>query len=316
MQESARPAALGYVLDKFLALLGLIIICVILTIATPNFLSADNLLNIARQISINGIVAVGMTIVIVTGGIDLSVGAVAALASCAAGLLMAKGYPVAGAAAIGLGVGALAGTINGLLITLLRITPFIVTLGMMSMARGLALVLTDGVPIDELPPGFLALAGDWAGIPVPLLVMAAVACAGALILSRTRLGRYAYALGSNEEAVRLAGIPLARYKIGIYAISGLLAGVAGLVLAARVSSAQPTAGGLMELDAIAAVVIGGASLMGGRGTIFGTIVGAAIIGVLRNGLVLLDVSAFWQQFVIGAVIVLAVALDQLRHRGR
>ena len=302
------------VLDKFLALAGLVVLCVVLTILTPNFLTFDNLFNVARQISITGIVAVGMTIVIVTSGIDLSVGSILALSACAAGLLMGSGLPVPVALAAGCGVGALCGLINGLLITKLNITPFIATLGMMSVARGAALVITGGIPVDTLPESVPRLAGNLGPLPIPVLVMIAVALLGAAILGWTRLGRYAYALGSNEEAVRLSGIPVDRYKIGIYVISGFLAAVAGMVMMARLSSAQPTGGNMMELDAIAAVVIGGASLMGGRGTIFGTIVGVAIIGVLRNGLVLLDVSAFWQQLVIGVVIVLAVALDQVRHR--
>lgn len=302
------------VLDKFLALAGLVALCVILTILTPNFLTFDNLVNVARQISITGIVAVGMTIVIVTSGIDLSVGSVLALAACAAGLLMSRGLPVPVALTAGVGVGALCGLVNGLLITKLRITPFIATLGMMSVARGAALVITGGIPVDTLPESVATIAGNLGPVPIPVLVMLLVALVGAAILGWTRLGRYAYALGSNEEAVRLSGIAVDRYKIAIYVISGLLAAVAGMVMMARLSSAQPTGGNMMELDAIAAVVIGGASLMGGRGTIFGTIVGVAIIGVLRNGLVLLDVSAFWQQLVIGVVIVLAVALDQVRHK--
>ncbi|MFN3430129.1 MAG: substrate-binding domain-containing protein [Candidatus Sericytochromatia bacterium] len=304
----------GAFLDKFMALFGLLLLATILTTLSPNFLTVDNLMNVARQISIIGIVAVGMTLVIVTSGIDLSVGSVVALASCTTGLLLNAGWGVGPALLAGVVVGTLAGVVNGLVIAKARISPFIATLGMMSIARGLALVLTDGSPIDTIPKELTALAGNWGPIPIPVIIMGVVALAGGLILGKTRLGRYAYALGSNEEAVRLSGVPIDRYKIAIYALSGLLAAIAGMVLTARIASAQPVAGNLLELDAIAAVVIGGASLMGGRGTIFGTLIGVAIIGVLRNGLVLLDVSAFWQQFVIGVVIVLAVAVDQLRHR--
>jgi ribose transport system permease protein len=307
-------ATMNAFLDRFMALFGLIVLAGVLTALSPNFLTVDNLMNVARQISIIGIVAVGMTLVIVTSGIDLSVGSVVALASCTTGLLLNAGWGVAPAIGAGVLVGTLAGVLNGVIIAKWRISPFIATLGMMSMARGLALVLTDGSPIDTIPSEFLWLAGNWGPVPVPVILMGLVALVGALVLGKTRLGRYAYAMGSNEEAVRLSGIPLDRYKIAIYAFSGLLAAVAGMVLTARISSAQPVAGNLLELDAIAAVVIGGASLMGGRGTIFGTLIGVAIIGVLRNGLVLLDVSSFWQQFVIGVVIVLAVAIDQLRHR--
>jgi ribose transport system permease protein len=313
-QPSPNAAALKYFLDKFMALAGLLILCALLAIRTPNFLTVDNLFNVARQISINGVVAVGMTVVIVTSGIDLSVGSVLALAACVMGLLMVKGVAIPLAVLAGLGVGGLAGAINGLMITQLKITPFIATLGMMSIARGLALVITDGQPVDALPESFTAVAGNIGRVPIPLIIMLLVAAAGAAVLNQTRLGRYAFALGSNEEAVRLSGVNVNGYKLAIYSLSGLLAGAAGMVLAARLGSAQPTGGGLMELDAIAAAVIGGASLMGGRGTIFGTLVGVTIIGVLRNGLVLLDVSAFWQQLVIGVVIILAVAVDQVRQR--
>ena len=302
------------VLDKFFALAGLVVLSGVLTAMSPRFLTFENLFNVARQISITGIVAVGMTVVIVTSGIDLSVGSILALAACVAGLLMTKGTAIPVALFVGCVVGTLCGLINGLIITKLRITPFIATLGMMSIARGASLVLTDGIPVDALPDGVPAIAGNLGPVPIPVLVMLVVAALGAAILGYTKLGRYAYALGSNEEAVRLSGIAVDAYKIAIYGLSGLWASVAGMVMMARLSSAQPTGGQLMELDAIAAVVIGGASLMGGRGTIFGTIVGVTIIGVLRNGLVLLDVSAFWQQLVIGLVIILAVALDQVRHK--
>jgi ribose transport system permease protein len=305
---------LKYFLDKFMALAGLLLLCALLTARTPNFLTVDNLFNVARQISINGIVAVGMTIVIVTSGIDLSVGSVLALSACVMGLLMVKGSSIGVACLAGLAVGGVAGLLNGLMITKLRITPFIATLGMMSIARGAALVVTEGQPIDNLPESFMSVAGNIGRVPIPLVIMLVVAAVGAAVLNQTRLGRYAFALGSNEEAVRLSGVNVDGYKIAIYSLSGLLAAAAGMVLAARLGSAQPTGGGLMELDAIAAAVIGGASLMGGRGTIFGTLVGVTIIGVLRNGLVLLDVSAFWQQLVIGVVIILAVAVDQVRQR--
>lgn len=316
MDRNIARAWRQHLLEKSMALMGLLLLCGLLAALSPNFLTVDNLLNVARQISIIGIVAVGMTLVIVTSGIDLSVGSVVALAGVTAGLLMNAGWSIPAALLAAAVVGTLAGVATGLAITRLHISPFIATLGMMSIARGLALVITDGSPIDTIPKEFLWLAGNWGPIPVPVIVMLAVALVGHVVLSRTRLGRYAYAMGSNEEAVRLSGVPLDRYKIAIYALSGLLAAIAGLVLTARIASAQPVAGNLLELDAIAAVVIGGASLMGGRGTIFGTLVGVAIIGVLRNGLVLLDVSAFWQQVVIGGVIVVAVAVDQWRQRPR
>lgn len=323
---------LGSLVDTFFALIGLIILCIFLTIFTPHFLTIDNILNVGRQVSVTAIVAVGMTIVIVTAGIDLSVGSVVAFSGCVAALGMVElpvflnellGINISPTLAIVIGItfgvlaGGLCGATNGVITSYLNITPFIATLGMMSIARGAALVITDGTPIDKLPEGVLYFgSGQILGIPVPIIIMILVALIGGLILRKTRLGRYAFAMGSNEEAVRLSGVNLKGYKTMIYVINGLLAGLAGIILMARVSSAQPMAGGLMELDAIAAVVIGGASLMGGRGTIFGTIVGAAIMGVLRNGLVLLDVSAFWQQLVIGCVIILAVTVDQVRHNKR
>jgi ribose transport system permease protein len=205
---------------------------------------------------------------------------------------------------------------NGLVVVHLRITPFIATLGMMSFARGAAMVLTSGNPIARLDRSYFFLGtGTLLGVPVPVWCMLLVAAVGGFLLGRTRLGRYALALGSNEEAVRLAGVPVGRVKLLLYTLSGGLAAVAGWILSARVASADPSAGILMELEAIAAVVIGGASLKGGRGTVTGTILGAAIMGVLNNGLVLLGIGAFWQQLLVGFVIVAAVGIDQIRSAG-
>ena len=320
-----RPQWVSVFLDKFLSSVALLVLIVVFSVLTPHFLQVDNLLNIALQSSIFGIIALGMTLVIITGGIDLSVGSILAFAACAAALLMHTADPpfettgiLAGMPWLALGGGVIAGGvlgwINGFLITKLNITPFIITLGMMSIARGAAFVITGEQPINAVPETvFVVGTGAWGPIPVPAIILLVLAAVMAVVLSRTRLGRYAFALGSNEEAVRLSGVNASRFKTWIYAIMGLLCGVAGVIYMGRVSSADPSAAIGYELDAIAAVVIGGASLMGGRGSIIGTLIGVAIMGVLRNGLVLLGVSTAWQQFVIGGVVILAVWIDQLRQ---
>lgn len=306
-------------LQRSMPLVALLLLVALFSLLSPRFLSLENLANIAVQSSHIGLIAVGMTLVIATGGIDLSVGSVLALSICAAGLAMAP--PEAGGAGlgfvwgwgIGLLTGALAGGLNGILISGLGLSPFIATLGMMSIARGVANVMTDGMPVEDMPEAALALgASSVAGVPWSILLWALLAGLGGVVLGRTRLGRYACAMGSNEEALRLAGVRIGPWKTALYVLSGLLSAAAGLVFLGRVSNAQPTAGVGFELDAIAAVVIGGASLMGGRGSMAGTVVGVALMGVLRNGLVLMDVSAFWQQLVIGVVVLVAVLLDRWR----
>ncbi len=303
---------------EFGTLLGLLVLCAALWIATPHFLTASNLINVVEQSTIIGIIAVGMTFVIITAGIDLSVGSLVALSGIAFGTAVQQGVPIPVAALIGLGTGAACGTVNGLLITLGRLPPFIATLGMMSMARGAALMLSDGRPISGYPGGFRALAtGSVLGIPVPVLLMLAIYALAHFTLVRTTLGRYTYAIGGNEEAATLSGVNVRAYKSMVYTISGLLSGVTALLLVARLNSAQPIAGIMYELDAIAAVVIGGASLMGGAGTVIGTLIGALIMAVLRNGLNLLGVPSYIQQVAIGAVIIIAVLVDMaLRRRAR
>jgi ribose transport system permease protein len=320
-----RPQWVSTFLDKFLSSVALLVLVVIFSVLSPHFLKVDNLLNIALQSSIFGIIALGMTLVIVTSGIDLSVGSVCAFSACVAALLMHTAdapFDKPGLLAawpwLAMGGGILAGgvlgLINGLLITRLNITPFIITLGMMSIARGASLVITEEQPINALPESVFVLGtGSVGPIPIPAIILLGLAAIMALVLARTRLGRYAYALGSNEEAVRLSGVNANAYKTWIYTIMGLLSGVAGAIYMGRVSSAEPNAAIGYELDAIAAVVIGGASLMGGRGTIIGTLLGVAIMGVLRNGLVLVGVSTAWQQVLIGGVVILAVWIDQLRQ---
>ena len=297
---------------------GLIGMCIILTFLTPFFLTERNLLNVARQSSINAIIAAGMSIVIISGGIDLSVGSVLALSSCVMAIPLKAGWPLEVCLLLGLGIGAVVGLANGVLITKGNLPPFIATLGMMSMARGAALVLLIGTPIAGFNSNFRWIGEGYIGpIPLPVVIAAVVYLILQLVMTQTRLGRYTYSIGGNEEAARLSGVNITVQKDAIYVIGGVCAALAGIILTARLGSAQPIAGVGYELDAIAAAVIGGTSLSGGRGNLIGTIVGALIMGVLRNGLNLLDVSPFWQQFVIGAVIVLAVLADEARKgRGR
>ena len=296
---------------------GLVILCIVMTILSPYFLTFNNLFNVGTQIAVIAILALGQTFVIVSGGIDLSVGSVLGLAGIVFGWATAvANLPLPLALALGVGAGASAGLINGLLITLGNLPPFIATLAMLSAARGLALVISGGVPLNPIPGPILSLgSGDLFGfVPLPVILMLVMWAITVGILLSTYAGRAMYAIGGNEEASRLSGINVSRQKLLIYTLSGLFAGIAGILLTARLASAQPQAGFTFELDAIAAVVIGGASLSGGVGSASGTLIGALILGVLRNGLNLLNVSAFWQQVVIGAVIALAVMTDTLRRR--
>ncbi|MGH7573197.1 MAG: ABC transporter permease [Gemmatimonadota bacterium] len=303
---------------EFGTLVGLLALCVALWIATPHFLTVSNLLNVVEQSAIIGIIAVGMTFVILTAGIDLSVGSIVALSGVALGVTFRAGLPVPLAAGAGLAVGLACGLTNGVLITIGRLPPFIATLGMMSVARGGALMLSDGRSISGYPEGFRSIAtGSVLGLPLPVLVMLATYAAAHFVLTRTPLGRYTYAIGGNEEAAELSGINVRAYKTAVYGIAGLLSAVTALLLVARLDSAQPIAGIMYELDAIAAVVIGGTSLMGGSGSVIGTLIGALIMGVLRNGLNLLGVSSYLQQVAIGTVIIVAVLVDMaLRRRAR
>jgi ribose transport system permease protein len=297
------------------SLLGLLLIGAVLSLLSDRFLTPSNLINVARQVSINAIVAAGMTVVIITGGIDLSVGSTIALAGCAA-LLAAGGAGDLVGLLVGLAAGGLVGLLNGALVAWGRVPPFITTLATMTIVRGAALVLTNGEPIVKSEGLYLWLGQASIGpIPVPILLMVAVLVGTHWFLARTRWGTYVYAVGGNAEAARLAGISLARMQLLVYTIAGALSGLAGLILAARLSSAQPNTGVGFELDAIAAVVLGGTSLMGGEGTIWGTTVGAFIIGVLNNGFNLMNVSPFYQLIAKGAVIVVAVLMDQVIKAG-
>jgi ribose transport system permease protein len=291
-------------------LAGLFGLCLFLWILTPHFLTVSNLLNVLEQTSINAVIAVGMTFVILSAGIDLSVGSVLALAGVVMATLLHQGWAPPAAIAGGLAIGFGFGALNGLAIAWGRLPPFIATLGMMSIARGCALLFTEGRPVSGFDQGFRSLAtARLLGIPAPVLVTAGVFLVARGVLSSTRFGRYVYAMGGNEEATRLSGVNVRLHKTLVYGVSGLTSAVAAVLLTARLNSAQPIAGIMYELDAIAAVVIGGTSLAGGEGGVGGTLIGALIMGVLRNGLNLLGVSSFLQQVVIGLVIVVAVLLD-------
>ncbi len=296
---------------------GLVALCLVLWAATPHFLTVSNLLNVLEQTSINAIVAVGMTYVIISGGIDLSVGSVLAVSGIALALALEGGVPAPAAIVLALATGTASGLANGILITFGRLPPFIATLGMMSVARGAALMLAEGRPISGFSEGFRALAtARLLVVPAPVLLTAVVYLVAHFVLVRTVFGRATYAIGGNEEAARLSGVHVRFHKTAVYGVAGLTSAVAAILLTARLNSAQPTAGTMYELDAIAATVIGGTSLLGGEGTLVGALIGALIMGVLRNGLNLLNVSSFFQQVVIGAVIIGAVLIDMSLKRRR
>lgn len=309
-----RNRVAGFLSDYGI-IVAFIVLCVILSVVSPYFLGVNNLLNVLRQVSINGVLAIGMTFVILTRGIDLSVGSVMAFAAMVAAsfAVVDSGMPLIVPLTLGLAAGLALGCVNGVMVARFAIPPFVMTLGMLSMARGLTYIYSDGMPISSLSPSFLWLGqGMVAGIPVPVILFAAVFMLAWFTLRYTTFGRYVYAVGGNPTAARLSGIKVSRITFSVYAISGLLCGLAGLMIAARTSAALPQAGVAYELDAIAAVVIGGTSLAGGKGRIVGTLFGVLIIGVINNGLDLLGVSSFYQQLVKGAIIVVAVMLDRSR----
>lgn len=291
-------------------LVGLLVLCAVLWALTPHFLTVSNLLNVAQQTSINAVIAVGLTFVIISGGIDLSVGSLVAFSGVVTASLLQRAVPVPLALLAGLLTGLACGLVNGLLITYGRLPPFIATLGLMSVARGGALLYTDGRPVSDFGEDFRWLAtGEILRVPVPVVIMIVVYGIAHFVLGRTPFGRYLFAMGGNEEAALLSGVRVRLHKTLVYGVCGLLSALAAAMLTARLNSAQPIAGINYELDAIAATVIGGTSLMGGQGSVVGTLIGALIMGVLRNGLNLLGVSSFIQQVVIGAVIILAVLID-------
>lgn len=315
------PAAL----QRLLAFAGLVVLMVVFSIASGNFLQTDNLVSILQATAVNGVLAIACTLVIVSGGIDLSVGCLMTFCAVVTGVVLTNwGMPLPLGILAAIATGAACGALSGWLVAQLRVPPFIATLGMMMLLKGLALVISGSKPIYFLDtPGFDAIAQDsllgsvLPALPIPnsVLILFAVAIGASWLLSQTLFGRYAFALGSNEEAARLSGLQVKRWKVAVYAVGGAICGIAGLLIASRLNSAQPALGQGYELDAIAAVVIGGTSLVGGRGSVLGTLIGAFIMSVLANGLRILNVPQEWQTALTGIIIVLAVYLDILR-RGR
>lgn len=309
-------------LARLQSLIALVVLCIIIAVLSDKFLTMDNGWNVLRQISVNICISVGMTLIVLTAGIDLSVGSVLALCGAiTAGLLkngikiptfdLFIGFTLLGSLLAGIIAGGALGLFNGFVITKFKVPPFVSTLAMLTIARGLTMLWTQGHPISNLGEGFSTIGTGWMlGIPVPVWIAGVVVLLAIFITRQTRLGRYIYAIGGNENAAILSGININKIKLIVYGIAGALAAVGGIMVTSRLDSAQPNAGTGYELDAIAAVVIGGTSLSGGKGSIGGTVMGAVIIGVLNNGLVLLNVSPFWQQVVKGAVILIAVIIDK------
>jgi ribose transport system permease protein len=302
-------------IQRLLPFLSLIVLFVALSIASPHFLTETNLSSVVRQTAVINIMALGMTMIIIAGGIDLSVGSILGMGGLLGTLAMEKGAPIPAGVAIGVLTGLLCGLVNGALTTRLKIAPFIVTLGTLGIFRGVTLIISNGLPVHRIPASFSFLGeGNLLGVPFVLWLLVGCAVATHVILEHTRLGRYAFSIGSNVDAAVYAGIPVAFHTTAVYAIGGMLTGLAGMIEASRLMTGQPTAGQGYELQAIAAVVIGGGSLHGGEGTVIGTLIGAFIMGLLSNGSDLLGVSPYLQQAIIGAVIILAVSVDELRKR--
>ena len=330
LTSSLRVADL---LIRLRALIALVLLVVVFSVLSPEFLTNGNLSILVKHVAINAILAIGMTFVILSGGIDLSVGAIAGLCGMVAGALLSRGLTVEAAGvtvylhawlvvAIALAAGMLLGAVNGWVIARLRVAPFIATLGMLYVARGAAMLMSGGATFSNLSgaaglrnTGFPLLGtGVLLGVPIPIWLMVVLAALGTWLAVRTPFGRQVYAIGGNERAALLAGVRVPQVKLGVYVLSGFTAALVGLIIAAQLGASHPATGETFELNAIAAVVLGGTSLMGGRGTIGGTLVGAFVIGVLADGLVLLGVSEFWQMVIKGLVIVLAVILDQFQKR--
>jgi ribose transport system permease protein len=302
-------------IQRLLPFLSLILLFVILSVASPHFLTSTNLSSVVRQTAVINIMALGMTMIIIAGGIDLSVGSILALGGLLGTMSMEKGLSIPAGVFVGIAAGLVCGLTNGLLTTRLRIEPFIVTLGTLGIVRGLTLIISNGLPVHRIPQQFSFLGeGTVLGVPFVLWILVGCALMTHFLLENTRLGRYAFAIGSNKEAAIYAGIPVAFHTTAVYAIGGALTGLAGMIEASRLMTGQPTAGQGYELQAIAAVVIGGGSLHGGEGSVVGTLIGAFIMGLLSNGSDLLGVSPYLQQAIIGAVIILAVTVDEFRKR--
>lgn len=317
MEQAYRRTKKGFDIGKFSQYgiyFAFIIMCILFAVFNPVFLSLGNIMNIVRQISFNAILAMGMTMVIITGGIDLSVGSVLAIAAVVSASFIKSASPILpmpAALLIGLLIGAVCGLFNGVFVTKGKLPPFIVTMVMMTIARGAAQLFTKGRPVSGLLPEFTYLgAGFFLGIPVPIYILLVVVAVSHFILNNTRLGRYIYAVGGNEMAAEASGIKVHRIKLFAYIYSGILAALVGMILTARLNSASPVVGSGYELDAIAASVIGGTSMEGGRGKVIGVLMGALIIGTISNGLDILNVSSYWQQIVKGLIILVAVLIDR------
>jgi erythritol transport system permease protein len=328
----AEPRLLGFVL-RMRAFIALGVVTLVFSLLSPEFLTTGNLSILVKHVAINAILAIGMTFVIISGGIDLSVGSIVGFSGMVAGLLLSRGlvlapfdtviYPhVWFVVVLSLLAGMAIGAINGWIVSRLGVAPFIATLGSMYVARGAALLMSDGATFPNLA-GNVSLGNTgfpWigtanlGGVPVSVVIMAVLACAAIFLAARTPFGRHVYAVGGNERAATLSGVRVAQVRLRVYVMSGFCAALVGLIIAAQLGAAHPATGSTFELNAIAAVVLGGTSLMGGRGTVGGTLIGAFVIGVLADGLVLLGVSEFWQMVVKGLVIVLAVILDQFQKR--
>ncbi|MBW8351722.1 ABC transporter permease [Bacillus sp. IITD106] len=296
--------------------MALIILIVTFSLTSPDFLTTTNLLNITRQVSVIGLLSIAMTFVIVSGGIDLSVGSIVAVVSViSTGMMVEYGLSPIVAVLIGIIIGTLIGALNGILISTLNMSPFITTLGTMTLLRGVGYLYTGGYPIYGLPSSFSTLGqGYWGGIPVPTIILVLAIVMSVITLRKTRLGRHIYAIGGNEEAALHAGVRVKKIKFIVYMMSGLLCGIAALIASSRLGAGMPTLGVGYELQAIAAVIIGGAALTGGSGTITGTVIGALILGVLSNGLSLLSINSFVIEIISGIVIIIAVLIDQIRSR--
>jgi ribose transport system permease protein len=317
----------GSRLAKFQSLIALFVLCLVISLLSDKFITVTNGWNVMRQISVNICISTGMTLVVLTAGIDLSVGSVLALCGAiTAGLLkngieipagnLYVGFTLLGALLAGVITGSALGMFNGWTITKFKVPPFVATLAMLTIARGLTMLYTKGYPISGLGNKFAFIGTGWLlGIPVPVWISVIIVLIAVVLTNKTRFGRYVYAIGGNESAARLSGININRVKIAVYALAGAFAAIGGIIVTSRLDSAQPNAGTSYELDAIAAVVIGGTSLSGGKGSVWGTVLGAVIIGVLNNGLVLLNVSPFWQQVVKGIVILVAVIIDKANSKG-
>ncbi|WP_321345413.1 ribose ABC transporter permease [uncultured Draconibacterium sp.] len=317
---------LKHYLIKFQSIIALVVMCIVLSFLSDRFLTGENAWNVMRQISVNVVISVGMTLVILTGGIDLSVGSILAISGAVtAGMLkfgaeiqdmnLFVGFTLVGSLVGGTLAGTFLGWFNGFTITRFKVPPFVATLAMLTIARGLTMLWTGGFPITGLGPDMAFIGTGWfLGIPMPVWISAVVVLMAVMVTNKTKLGRHIYAIGGNETAAQLAGLKIKKVKMIVYSIAGALSAVGGIIVTSRLDSAQPNAGMGFELDSIAAVVIGGTSLSGGKGTIMGTVQGALIIGILNNGLVLLNVSPFWQQVIKGFVILLAVVIEKFNSK--